>query len=68
MACLGCEQAAALTQQNYERVKQQATAYGEKNKVDMVIYYTPEGWQYIEASKSAGLPRRELLLYTGPAA
>lgn len=62
--CLGCEHAALQLDQEKSGVKQQAISYGEKNKVDTVLYQSPEGWHFIEASKAAGLPVRELILYS----
>lgn len=66
MACFGCEQTAALTQHELDQVKQAAKLEGEKNKVDMVVYFTPEGWKFIRADQAIGLPVRELVLYARP--
>lgn len=62
-SCLGCEQSAQQKMFEINRVKEQAAKYGEENQVDMAIYYTPEGWQYIDASKAAGLPVSGIVLY-----
>ena len=67
-SCLGCEQSAEMVRQQLDNIIQKAAKEGEKNQVDMVVYYTPEGWQFIRADQSVGLPVRHLVLYTRPEA
>jgi hypothetical protein len=56
-------------EQELQRVKQQAAKESEEKQVDIALYYDPqEGWKHIVASQAAGLPVRELVCYTRPAA